>query len=479
MSIADLWRRLRGRGRLDPHGAEQSLAPRAIDVRISRVLFEQLCAHVEDFSRGEEAAFLICSIAQLADRDVLLARELIPVPESAITRGSEGSVLAWSARFNSQVLERAVALGATAVLVHSHGSPDPRFSSDDRRRERPLFGTFSRILVPLPAGTMLLGKGDATASFWLDGANDRPFRRLVIVGESIETWEPPGDAAPPPVSYRQRLDRQSLAIGTASERKLADAKVAVVGVSGGGSHVIQQLAHIGVGTLIPIDAETVDETNLGRLVGAVQGDIDTTQKIDVARRVAGGIDPAIKVAGVPEQFPSSDTIAALKESDAIVTCLDRLDARAAVGAFARRNLIPHVDIGIQIRTHAERLTIAEGQLIVSIPGMPCMRCWFLTDRVLAREQRERPAGYDKNPDAPGDPQVISMNGTLASEACNCVLDLIAGYSRGRRGAAVWQYDGRSGQLERCELPSRRPDCPACAEEGHGDPRIPPPATTKE
>jgi hypothetical protein len=62
-----------------------------------------------------------------------------------------------------------------------------------------------------------------------------------------------------------------------------------------------------------------------------------------------------------------------------------------------------------------------------------------------------------------------MNGVLASEACNCVLDLITGYSGGRRGGKVWQYEGRTGQLEQHELPSRRTDCPACVEEARGDP----------
>ena len=62
-----------------------------------------------------------------------------------------------------------------------------------------------------------------------------------------------------------------------------------------------------------------------------------------------------------------------------------------------------------------------------------------------------------------------MNGTLASEACNCVLDLITGYSDGRRADRFWQYDRRSGTLDAHEIPTRNPCCPACAEQGLGDP----------
>jgi molybdopterin/thiamine biosynthesis adenylyltransferase len=464
MGIARLWARWH---------AKRSVAPliaREIDLRIDGDLFRRVRAHVEDFSRGEEAGFLLCGLSRLAGLDVLLAREWLPIPESAIERGAHGSVLSWSADFNSDALARAVELGATLILVHSHGAANPRFSPDDRRKERPLFGAFSRIVEPLPTGTLLLGHGDAVGSFWLDGRNDLKFRRLVVIGNGIDIWRSAEQAASV-ASPRLRLDRQSLAIGPESDRKLAEAKVAIVGLSGGGSHVVQQLAHQGVGTLIAIDDDTVELSNLGRLVGAVQTDVGRTKKVEVARRVVTGIDPTIAFVGVPERFPSEQTIAALKQADVIVACLDRFDSREAVNAFCRRFVIPLVDIGMSILSAGEHLATADGQLIVSRPGRQCIRCWFLTDAVLDDERRNRPPGYDRNANAVGDPQVVSMNGVLASEACNCILDLITGYSGGRRPSEVfWQYDGRSGALQPFDMPSRRKGCEACAQEGHGDPR---------
>lgn len=440
-----------------------------VDLRIARPLFDQARDHVEDFRHGEEAGFLICSVSRLAERDVLIAREWRPVPEWAITRNTNGSVLAWDAKFNSDILQYAVDVGGTPVLVHSHGGPRPMFSPDDQRHERPLFAAFSRILSGIPTGTVLLGSGDATGSFWLEGHNDRlEFRRIDIVGAPIEAWYS-ADHQPAPRPPRTRLRRQTIAIGPQSDSKLADATVAVVGVSGGGSHVFQQLTHQGVGRLIPIDDQVLDETNLGRHVGAVEADVDQTLKTAIAKRIANAVDPRTRVDEVAERFPSARTIAALKEADIVVSCLDRFDARADVNSFCRRYLIPLVDVGMTIRSTEERLAVADGQVIVALPGHACMRCFFLADALLEHERIHRPPGYDENPDAPGQPQVVSMNGVLASEACNSVLDLITGYSGGRRGARRWQYEGRSGHLEPTDLPSRRPDCPACAEEGLGDP----------
>lgn len=443
---------------------------RLVDVRITRSLFEDVRSHVENFTRGEEAGFLISSLSHLDERDVLLANEWHPIPDSAIARNANGSVLSWSSEFNSEVLQRAVDLGSTAILVHSHGCPKPTFSEDDCRNERALFATFSRILDPLPTGTLLLGRGDACGSFWASGEHGGlVFRRIVVVDAPLEIWHSSDDQAASS-GARARLARQTLAIGPKSDAKLRDAAVAVVGVSGGGSHVVQQLAHQGVGTLIPIDDQVLDETNLGRHVGATAADVDHTLKVDIAKRVIKGIDESIEVRAIAERFPSRQTIAALKEADVVVACLDRFDAREDVNAFCRRYLIPLVDVGMTIRSTGEKLARADGQVIVSVPGHTCLRCFFLTDVLLARENRERPPGYDENPDAPGDPQVVSMNGVLASEACNSVLDLITGYSNGRRGAHQWQYEGRTGELLPGDLPSRREGCPACAEEGQGDPR---------
>jgi molybdopterin/thiamine biosynthesis adenylyltransferase len=446
--------------------AEAIEAHEEIDVRIETDLLASVRAHVEDFTRGEEAGYLVCSVSELPSRFVLLAREWLPIPEWAIERNTDGSVLAWSARFNGEALQRAFDLDATLVLVHSHGVPRPHFSGDDRRKEPPVFAPASRMLDPFPTGSLLLGEKDAAGSFWRGGVRAGDFCRLVVLGDMIEIWR----ATDLPLLRCERLARLAPVIGPEGEAKLAEARVAVIGISGGGSHVVQQLAHQGVGTLIAVDDDTIDESNLGRIVGANYEDIDKMKKTDLAERVATAIDPSIRVEKVEQRFPSPQAIAALKSADIVVACVDTFRAREAINRFCRRYMIPLVDMGMTLDSRGERLIRADGQLIVTIPGRPCMRCWFITDAVLEREQRERPAGYDRNPDGPpGDPQVVSMNGTLASEACNCVLDLTTCYSGGERGAKWWLYDGRTGQLERQDMPSARRDCPACAEQRLGDP----------
>jgi len=218
-----------------------------------------------------------------------------------------------------------------------------------------------------------------------------------------------------------------------------------------------------------IDDDIVAESNLGRLIGSIPNDIDVTMKVDVMQRMIEAIDPEITVTTVRHRFPHPDAVEALKDADVIIGCLDSWLAREQINVFARRHLVPLIDVGIQIDTdECGHLKSANGQVIAVTPDSSCTRCFFVTDARLARERRERPPGYDLNPNA-GDPQVVSMNGTLASEAVNAALDIVTGYSGGVRVPGWWQYDGRKGSLDRHDLPFRRRGCPGCAEAGLADP----------
>lgn len=437
---------------------------RRLRLRVPAAMWAGARGHVEDFSRGEEAGFFICSHARHTRGEDLIAREWHPVPEGALERGTNGYVLSWSAAFNDQMVRRAAELNAGLVLLHSHGGdPAPTFSDPDLRNARQLLPSISRLL-DVPCGTVVIGDQAAAGLFWADGRPALPLHEILCVGAPIERWPNSKLVACP---GRARSDRQRRAIGPLSDALLGAGRVAIIGCSGGGSHVAQQAAHSGIGTVIPLDDDRVEAVNLGRMVGSRHDD-EGSMKVEVMTRLVTEIDPHITVIPIAARFPSDEAIDALKGVDVVVSAVDSFLAREQVNVFCRRYGVPLVDIGMNIETSDERLVAAHGQVICVLPDSACLRCTpLLSDSVLDRERRERPPGYDLNPDA-GDPQVVSMNGTLASEACNIVLDLLTGYSGGVRGARWWQYNGRTGEMEVGDLPARWGACPACAEAGHGD-----------
>jgi molybdopterin/thiamine biosynthesis adenylyltransferase len=461
--ILRLFHRRRPRAASDKAPEDQ---PSAIVVRIGDALFSAVRTHVEQFSHdSEEAGFLLCRMARANPDVILVAQQFVPIPEEAKV-SSNSSVLAWSSSFNAQMIAQADSTDCSLVLVHSHGKtarPEP--SEDDRSRARRVMTSASRIIAGRVHGALVLGEDAVWGDFWFDGQSFGAFEQLEIQGIPLRRW--PRQAARR-TSVRIRLDRQNRALGRDSDRRLGQTHIAVVGCSGGGSHVCQQAGFAGIGTVAAVDGDIVDDTNRGRLIGSIPADVSATLKVDVMKRMLESIEPEVHVVPIPHDFPHPDALLEMKRADLVVACVDTWRGRAMIDAFCRRYALPLIDVGIEIETRDGILRRAHGHVTVVTPDSACNRCFLVTDARLEREREERPAGYDRNPEA-GDPQVVSMNGTLASEAVGAVLDLVTGYSGGKRCPGWWVYNGRIGTMERFDLATPRPGCPNCAESGQADP----------
>jgi len=77
----------------------------------------------------------------------------------------------------------------------------------------------------------------------------------------------------PLTDMSEEFGRQALVVGGEGQAKLRRARVAVVGAGGGGSHVIQQLAYLGVGEILVIDPDVYEESNRHRVVLATHSDL--------------------------------------------------------------------------------------------------------------------------------------------------------------------------------------------------------------
>ena len=88
-----------------------------------------------------------------------------------------------------------------------------------------------------------------------------------------------------------RLDRQSF-LGSESNAILDSATVGVVGLGGGGSHLVQQMAHMGIGGFVTVDPQTIEDTNTNRLIGSTLADVDAElPKTDIAERLISSLQP--------------------------------------------------------------------------------------------------------------------------------------------------------------------------------------------
>ena len=92
----------------------------------------------------------------------------------------------------------------------------------------------------------------------------------------------------------ERFSRTEALIGTDALDKLSKARVAVFGIGGVGSYVVEALARAGVGALDLIDSDVVAESNINRQIIATVSSVGRDKVAVAAERVAD-INPECKV----------------------------------------------------------------------------------------------------------------------------------------------------------------------------------------
>lgn len=245
----------------------------------------------------------------------------------------------------------------------------------------------------------------------------------------------------------ERFSRQSF-LGATSDRILEKAGVAVIGLGGGGSHIAQQLAHIGVGDFLLIDPDVIEESNLNRLVGGTREDVEHRRlKTTIAERTIRNINPEARIVSFQRDW--KEVGEHLRDRDVIFGCVDTFRDRRELEIAARRTLIPYIDIGMDVHEENGAFRIS-GQVILSLPGQPCMRCLgFLTEDKLARESARYGSVGAK-------PQVVWPNGILASFAVGIFMQLLTPWHDSPSQTIYLDYDGNDLTVEKChrlkELP---------------------------
>src|SRR6266446_616397 len=261
----------------------------------------------------------------------------------------------------------------------------------------------------------------------------------------------------------ERFSRQSF-LGDNLQEIIERAVIGVTGLGGGGSHIVQQLAHIGFLRYRNYDGDVAEDHNLNRLIGAKENDLaHKTPKIEISERIMKGFRGNAVVESYPCRWQEQPE--PLRGCDLIFGCVDGFSERRELEALARRYLIPLIDIGMDVHCVEGEPPRMGGQVILSMPGGPCMLCLgFLNERALAQEA-------ERYGDAGPRPQVVWPNGVLASTAVGIAVDLLTDWTRSLRNVVYMEYDGNKGTVKphvRLEyLEDRR--CPHYRADQVGDP----------
>jgi molybdopterin/thiamine biosynthesis adenylyltransferase len=282
---------------------------------------------------------------------------------------------------------------------------------------------------------------------------------VVEVGSTV--WDSRAVQIDP--SHDETFDRQVLAFGPIGQARLAAAHVAIVGLGGTGSAVSQQLAHLGVRRFTLIDHDTVEASNINRLIGATSADVGKTPKIEVAERLIRSLCSDADVQLICGDVATAETAASVLSADVIFSCTDTHASRHVLNQIAYQYYIPVFDMGVAITVANERVQFS-GHTKMLAPGLPCLWCSNNLDPAQVRQElmtdEQRAADpYIQGGPGVAQPAVISLNGVVSSLAVTMFLAAFAGVPSPPRYVT---YDGNRARVNPLET-TQNPECVFCGE----------------
>ncbi|HTW41539.1 MAG TPA: ThiF family adenylyltransferase [Solirubrobacteraceae bacterium] len=142
-----------------------------------------------------------------------------------------------------------------------------------------------------------------------------------------------------------RYHRQSL-ITWWDQSRLQDARVLVVGAGALGNEIVKNLVLVGVGTIVVVDMDTIENSNLSRCVFFRPEDEGRPKAKTLAER-ASELNPDVEVIPVVGDVRLAIGLASFAEVDVVIGGLDNREARLFVNQACWKTTTPWIDGAIE------------------------------------------------------------------------------------------------------------------------------------
>jgi molybdopterin/thiamine biosynthesis adenylyltransferase len=394
--------------------------------------------------RNETAGVILAGKSEGSDSLRLLGRELYWVPEAAYDRRTPRALTIRSDGY-MRLLARAEDRGDIPIWLHTHPHKDgdSRRSKHDKIVDEDLQRTFrSRSGADLFASLVFSPADDAfrfTGMVWNGGEPQRA-ERIMIVGDRwkvITAEDAPTDGHVP-----VHFDRQVRAFGGDVQRVLTTLRVGVIGCGGTGSAAAEQLARLGVGSLLVTDPKDLSESNPTRVYGSSRIDVGHP-KAEVLGHHLRRIAPGADIDFVKGTITDQSVARRVTSCDVVFGCTDDNAGRLVLSRLPTYYLIPVFDLGVLLSSRTGHLDGIDGRITVLNPGSACLVCRGRIDiaragaEQLSPDERAARQAEGYAPELGGvEPAVIPYTSAVASFAVAELLERLIGYGPEREPGEI-------------------------------------------
>lgn len=317
-------------------------------------------------------------------------------PQGDFPSRDSGIGYQFSENYHERAVARARSRGGGLVRIHTQPGGVGESDIDTASAARIYKNDRDRLPVGAPFGAAITNTdGDWSMRLYEPARNEREdpavthADRIRIVGPTIDgpalDIQETGNESGFDLSRVNNCEQDSSIQlwGEDGQAVLADLTVGIVGCGGVGSILAEHLARLGVGALVFVDFDRLEEANFNRAQGARRIDVRQERlKTEVAERVARESATAdrfeTKVAdgSVVESDPECAAVPHLLDCDIVLSGVDAARPRQVLGALARAHCIPVIDGGSLLYADDQGVLESEAKVETAVagPGWPCFEC---------------------------------------------------------------------------------------------------------
>lgn len=388
-----------------------------------------LRAHLFPGDGKEAVAFALCGRARRKQLELLIVHDIAPIPHD-VCRLRTCHTVVWPGTAMEPILHKAMALSMAVVKVHSHPTGCEWFSTTDDIAEQETFGSvFGWLNADAPlASLIMLPDGRLVGRAVQESGEGAPLDGIRIVGDDF-VFQQYGNGQQEE-ALPEHARRVVQTFGENTYRLLRRLRIGVVGASGTGSIVIEQLARNCVGELVEVDPDKVEDKNLNRIINSTASDAaDGIDKTAVQERAIAAMNLGTSVEPFNRDLLDREVLEALSTCDLLFGCMDSVEGRHVLNKLASTYVIPLIDVGVRIDADgnggidsvwlAVHTMLPGGSSLLSrrVYSQEDLHAAFLKRTDPTAYEQQRKAGYVKGVMVDR-PAVISINMEAAGAAVN-------------------------------------------------------------